>query len=71
MKNLEAAETAFRNAARAHPENGAPLNNLAHVLAELGRYEEALEAIDQAVAIGGPQEATFRQTREEIRRMVE
>jgi hypothetical protein len=49
----QAAE-AFRQAAEHHPESAPAFNNLATVLAEMGRYEEARSAARQAVALGGP-----------------
>lgn len=39
-------------------------NNLAHVLGELGRHDEALAAADRAVAIGGPRAADYAKTRD-------
>ncbi len=64
--DLGKAAAAFREAAAAHPQSGAAWNNLAHVLMKQGRKEEALDAAQRAVALGGPQSATFRQTLEEI-----
>ena len=49
-----AAAEAFRNAAAAHPDNGAAFNNLAVVLGELGQLEEARAAAQTAVDLGGP-----------------
>ncbi|HJV86528.1 MAG TPA: PA2778 family cysteine peptidase [Noviherbaspirillum sp.] len=49
-----AAADAFRSAARDHPDSGAAFNNLATVLAELGRFEEARNAAEKAVALDGP-----------------
>jgi hypothetical protein len=42
-------------------------NNLAHVLAEQGRLQEALTAAQRAVDLGGPFIDTFRQTLEEVK----
>lgn len=59
-----AAAEAFRSAATAHPENGAAFNNLAVVLGELGRIDEARAAAQTAIKLGGPwreeAEATLR-----------
>ncbi|MFO7767245.1 MAG: PA2778 family cysteine peptidase [Pelovirga sp.] len=56
----------FRQAAALQPDNGIPLNNLALVLAQAGRAEEALTVIDQAIAQGGDLQEVFRQTRQKI-----
>jgi hypothetical protein len=68
LKDLQGAETAFSRAAREHPDAPAPFNNLAHLLAERGRLDEALAAAERAVSLGGPLQATARSTLEEIRR---
>ena len=65
--DMTRAESAFRRAAQAHPRSGAAWNNLADVLLRLGRKAEALEAAQAAVALGGPQAATFQKTLDEIR----
>jgi tetratricopeptide (TPR) repeat protein len=64
--DLEGAGEAFRRAARAHPESGAAFNNLAHVLAEQGKKEEALEAARRAVAAGGALREIYERTLREI-----
>lgn len=66
LKNLAGAEEAFRSAVGVAPQSGAAHNNLAHVLMELNRPEEALETIDQAIRLGGPLAETFQKTRTEI-----
>ena len=66
LKNLAGAEQAFRSAVDAAPQSGAAYNNLAHVLMELDRPDEALEVIDQAIQLGGPLAETFQKTRTEI-----
>lgn len=60
------AVQAFRAASMQHPESAAALNNMAHVLAELGQLDEAEETARQAVEIGGPFADTARQTLDEI-----
>lgn len=67
QKDLAAAEAAFRQAAREHPRETAALNNLAHVLAERGKLEEALAAAERAVSLGGPLLPTAQATLDEIR----
>ena len=49
-----AAADAFRSATVAHPDNGAAFNNLAVVLGELGRLDEARAAAQKAIDLGGP-----------------
>lgn len=62
LNQRRAAADAFRNAVLHHPRNGAALNNLAHVLAELGEIEEAERTVRKAIALGGPNQATYRKT---------
>ena len=62
LNDLSGAEQAFRLATRAHPEAAAAFNNLAHVLAELGRREEALSAARRATELAGPLEPAYRAT---------
>ena len=64
--NLNGAEQAFRSAVRAAPEAGPAYNNLAHILMELNRKEEALNVIHQAIRLGGPLADVFRKTLAEI-----
>jgi tetratricopeptide (TPR) repeat protein len=66
LNDLPGAEEAFRAATLGHPEAGAAFNNLAQVLADQQRWEEAETAAQQAVAIGGSNSALFRLTLEEI-----
>jgi len=61
------AEAAYRAAASAHPDSGIAFNNLAQVLADQGRMDEARAAAERAVALGGPHLETFRATLDEIR----
>ncbi len=67
LKDLATAEDAFRQATLAHPEAPAAFNNLAHVLAERGKREEALTAAERAVSLGGPLLPTAQATLDEIR----
>jgi tetratricopeptide (TPR) repeat protein len=69
LGNLTGAERAFRRAIEAHPQNGAAFNNLAHVLAEQGRYAEASQMARLAVALGGTDEPLYRQTLDEIEKL--
>jgi tetratricopeptide (TPR) repeat protein len=62
LKDLPAAESAYRGATERHPESADAWNNLAQALLDLGRKEEALRAAQRAVSIGGPRLATYRDT---------
>jgi hypothetical protein len=66
LHDLTGAAEAFRQAARLEPGNGMAFNNLAHVLAEQGKLDDALAAARRAMALGGPLREMFRQTFEEI-----
>ena len=68
LKDLDTAESSFRQAVRDHPQAAAAFNNLAHVLAERGKLPEALAAAEQAVSLGGPLLAKAQSTLEEIRK---
>lgn len=63
---LESARRIFADAARRHPDNGAPFNNLAHVLAELGDLAAAREAAHTALALDDGSAPQARQTLAEI-----
>ena len=67
LHDLATAESAFRQAARDHPDAAAAFNNLAHVLAERGKLDEALATAEQAVRLGGPLLAAAQATLDEIR----
>lgn len=53
LHDLAGAEHAFRLATRAHPEAAAAFHNLAHVLFESGRHEEARIAARRAAQLTG------------------
>lgn len=65
---LPAAESALREAVKRHPDSVVALNNLAQVVAEQNRPDEALALIDAAVSLGGPFASAARETREQIRK---
>ena len=68
-RDLAAAAAAFRRASELPgTRRGPALNNLAHVLAELGRRDEARAAIERAIALDDPWRATYQRTLEEIAR---
>jgi tetratricopeptide (TPR) repeat protein len=66
QRDLKAAESAYREAARRHPEAADAWNNLAQALLELGRRDEALAAAQRAVDIGGPRLARYQATLQAI-----
>ncbi len=66
LGDLKGAEQALRAAVRVAPRLGAAYNNLAHVLMELDRKDEALVVIHQAIRLGGPQAEVFKKTLAEI-----
>jgi len=66
LKDLAASERAFRRASEAHPQSDIALNNLAHVLAALGRLADAEAAARTAVKMEGPALPEARKTLEAI-----
>ena len=66
LHDLDGAAGAFHQATLIEPENGMAWNNLAHVLAEQGKQQQALAAARRAVELGGPLAARFEQTLMEI-----
>lgn len=66
LHDLSGAEAAFRMATLRHPAAAVAFNNLAQVLAEQQRWQEAEAAAERAVALGGSHSALFRQTLTQI-----
>jgi hypothetical protein len=66
LGELHEAEAVLRDAARRTPASVVALNNLAQILSDQGRGEEALLFIERAAAIGGPFAGTVEQTRRAI-----
>ena len=66
LGDLREAERVLRDAATRHPDSVVVLNNLAQVLADQGRYAEALPLVDKAAAAGGPHASAVAQTRNGI-----
>jgi tetratricopeptide (TPR) repeat protein len=62
--DLSSAAAAFKQAYKLHPSNGMPLNNLSQVLWEQGQKEQALQAIRDAIELGGPFKPAFEETLE-------
>lgn len=64
LGELAKAELILRRAHAHHPESVAAINNLAHVLSDLGRNEEALALVTPAAAAeGSPFAAALRETK--------
>lgn len=59
------AESAYRSALEIEPENPGLWNNLAYALAQQGRREASLRAIERALELD-PANAEYRDSREEI-----
>ncbi len=68
MKDFATAEAAYRQATHDHPSAADAWNNLAQVLLDLGRKDEALTAAQRAVALGGPRLAQYQATLEAVTR---
>ena len=66
LGDLTGAPEAFGPAACIHPEAAPALNNLAQVLGELGRRDEAIRVARRAVALGGSLSEIYRQTVAEL-----
>ena len=66
LGDLKGAESAFREATELHPQSAAAYNNLAYVLLQQGRKQEALTAAQMAVALGGPMKSESEKTLQEI-----
>lgn len=66
QRDLPAAESVLREAARRDPQAAIVLNNLAQTLSDQNRDEEALPFIERAAAVGGPHAAAIDQTRQAI-----
>ena len=70
LRDMDGAESAFRRASLSHPDAAAAFNNLANVLSERGRLNDALAAAEQAVSLGGPLLAETQATLDEIRQKI-
>ncbi len=68
---LDIAEAAFRAVTAMKPDSTAALNNLATVLQDLGRLDEALVIADKAVAHGDQWQAQALATRDGIRQAMQ
>jgi len=70
LHDLVTAETAFRRATVDHPDSAAAFNNLAQVLSDQDRLDDALHAAEQAVSLGGPMLPDTQATLTEIQSKV-
>jgi hypothetical protein len=66
MGDLTSATAVLQKTTVRFPLEGVAFNNLAQVLWEQGRKQEALKAARQAVKLGGPHAAQFQKTLDEI-----
>jgi tetratricopeptide (TPR) repeat protein len=66
LGQLDKAAKVYRSATLAYPQDGDAWNNLAQVLFDMGRTQEALEAVKRAVAIGGTRAHLYRKLEKEI-----
>jgi Peptidase_C39 like family len=71
LHDLDTAEAAFKRASVDHPDAAAAFNNLANVLAERGKFSDALAAAEHAVSLGGPLLTETQATLDEIRQKAE
>ena len=65
--DLDRSERAFREALEHHPGSGTIMNNLANVVAQAGRLEEAESLAERAVSIPGSHHDAALGTLQEIR----
>ena len=68
LKDIKRAEKAYRQATLDHPDSAIAFNNLAQTLVDQKRYSEALAAANQAVSLGGPEQAAAKDTLELIKK---
>ncbi len=66
LQDRQAAAAAYRRAVQAQPRLADGWNNLAQVLMELGQRAEARAAIAQALALGGPRQAQYRELAQQL-----
>jgi len=65
MGEFIAAETAYRSALMIDPQKAEVWNNLAYVLAQLGRHESSMDAIDRALELD-PDNQNFKDSYNEL-----
>ena len=65
MSDYTAAEEAFQAALKIDPAQPSVWNNLAYALAQLGRYQSSLAAIEQAIQLD-PENQNFKDSFDEL-----
>jgi hypothetical protein len=70
LHDLDTAEAAFRQATVAHATEAPAFNNLASVLVERGKFDDALTAAEKAVELGGPMLTAAQATLDEVRQKI-
>jgi len=68
LGDLPGAAAAYERLVERHPDSADAWNNLAHVLAQLGRRDDALVAARRAVALGGPRAPLYLETLNAVER---
>ena len=68
MGDLASAAAVLHTATARFPHEGVAFNNLAQILWEQGKKQEALKAARKAVKLGGPHAELFKKTLDEIQR---
>jgi tetratricopeptide (TPR) repeat protein len=66
MGDLKEAEVIFRRITLRFPNKGPGFNNLAQVLSDQGKFDEALNYINKAIGIEGPLIEQYQKTLKEI-----
>lgn len=66
LADLNTAAQAFRNAVRDHPNAGVAYNNLAQILLEQGKLDDAEKQAQRAVTLAGPHLESYRFTLADI-----
>ena len=69
--DMRRAENAYRQATLDHPDSTIAFNNLAQTLADHDRLSEALASANQAVGLGGADQAVFLETLQQIKQKTE
>ena len=66
LGDLNSAEVIFRGITSRFPNKGAAFNNLAQVLLDQGKLDEAFDSIQKAIRVEGPLIEQYQKTFEEI-----
>ena len=68
LGDLKSAEVIFRGITFRFPNKGAAFNNLAQVLLDQGKFNEAFDSVKEAIRIDGPSFEPYQKTLEEIQK---